>query len=78
MPGVALLSGPGRRTVCPDCTIFERDGLDAVVAVAMMAERERMHIDERQRDGHNAIRILTRICNTTAEIDRVVAALARS
>ncbi len=77
-PGVALLSGPNRQTSCPGSTIFERDGLDAIAAVSMMAGRERIHIDEHQRDGHNAIRISTHIYNTTAEIDRVVAALARS
>ncbi len=33
------------------------------------------HIDEHQRDGHEAIRISTHVYNTTDEIDRVVEAL---
>ena len=41
----------------------------------MMAEEHRMHVDEHQRDGHNAIRISTHIYNTQEEIDRLVTAL---
>lgn len=71
-PGVTLLSGPDRVTSCPGSTIFELEGLDAVEAVSLIAERARIHIDEHQRDGHNAIRISTHVYNTTAEIDRLV------
>ena len=71
-PGVTLLSGPDRATSCPGSTIFELEGLDAVEAVSLIAERARIHIDEHQRDGHNAIRISTHVYNTTAEIDRLV------
>ncbi|MDE2751174.1 MAG: aminotransferase class V-fold PLP-dependent enzyme [Gemmatimonadota bacterium] len=70
--GVTLLSGPDRATSCPGSTIFELEGLDAVEAVSLIAERARIHIDEHQRDGHNAIRISTHVYNTTAEIDRLV------
>ncbi len=75
LPGVTLLSGPERATSCPGSTIFEMEGLDAVDAVALMAERAAIHIDEHQRDGHNAVRISTHVYNTTAEIDRLVDAL---
>lgn len=72
MPGVTILSGPTPATSCPGSTIFELEGLDAVEAVGLMAERARIHIDEHQRDGHNAIRISTHVYNTMAEIDRLV------
>ncbi len=39
-------------------------------------EEAQTHIDEHQRDGHNAIRVSTHIYNTTAEIDRVLAVLS--
>ena len=72
MPGTTLLSGPDNITSCPGSTIFELEGLDAVEAVSLMAERARIHIDEHQRDGHNAIRISTHVYNTTDEIDRLI------
>ena len=75
MPGATILSGPTPATSCPGSTIFELQGVDAVEAVALIAERARIHIDEHQRDGHNAIRISTHVYNTTAEIDRVTEAL---
>ena len=71
-PGVTPLSGPDRSTSCPGSTIFELEGVDAVEAVAVLAERARIHIDEHQRDGHNAIRVSTHVYNTAAEIARVV------
>lgn len=73
-PGVSLLSGDVRQSA-PGNTIFEVGGLDALDAVSLIAERVNAHIDEHQRDGHNAIRISTHVYNTTAELDRVVAAL---
>ena len=76
MPGATMLSGPTPATSCPGSTIFELAGVDAVEAVALIAERAGVHIDEHQRDGHNAIRISTHVYNTTAEIDRVTQALA--
>ena len=74
MSDVTILSGPTPATSCPGSTIFELAGLDAVEAVGLMAERARIHIDEHQRDGHNAIRISTHVYNTMAEIDRLVEA----
>ncbi len=75
MPGATILSGPTPATSCPGSTIFELEGVDAVEAVTLIAERAGIHIDEHQRDGHNAIRISTHVYNTTAEIDRVTEAL---
>lgn len=72
LSGMTLLSGPDRATSCPGSTIFELEGVDAVEAVAVLAERAKIHIDEHQRDGHNAIRISTHVYNTVAEVDRVV------
>ncbi|MCY4572051.1 MAG: aminotransferase class V-fold PLP-dependent enzyme [Gemmatimonadetes bacterium] len=72
LPGMTPLSGPDHATSCPGSTIFELDGVDAVEAVAILAERAKIHIDEHQRDGHNAIRISTHVYNTVAEIERVV------
>ena len=70
--GVTILSGPTPATSCPGSTIFEQEGVDAVEAVGLVAQRGRIHIDEHQRDGHNAIRISTHVYNTTGEIDRLV------
>ncbi len=75
LPGVTMLSGPTPATSCPGSTIFELEGVDALAAVPLVEERARIHIDEHQRDGHNAIRISTHVYNTTAEIDRVVETL---
>lgn len=75
VPGVAMLSGPTPATSCPGSTIFELEGVDALAAVPLVEERARIHIDEHQRDGHNAIRISTHVYNTTAEIDRLVETL---
>lgn len=74
MDRCTLLSG-NPEVSCPGSTIFELDGVDAVEAVELVAERARIHIDEHQRDGHNAIRVSTHIYNTQAEIDRLVVAL---
>lgn len=76
MRGVTILSGSTPATSCPGSTIFEQESVDAVEAVSLVARRGRIHIDEHQRDGHNAIRISTHVYNTTAEIDRLVDVLA--
>ncbi|MDE2980672.1 MAG: aminotransferase class V-fold PLP-dependent enzyme [Gemmatimonadota bacterium] len=76
LEGVTILSGPTPATSCPGSTIFEQEGVDAVEAVSLVAQRGRIHIDEHQRDGHNAIRISTHVYNTIAEIDRLVEVLA--
>jgi len=44
-------------------------------AVPLIENKIKTHIDEHQRDGHNAIRVSTHIYNTTAEIDRLINAL---
>jgi selenocysteine lyase/cysteine desulfurase len=76
--GVKLLSGQMSDISAPGSTIFEKEGLDAMASVPMMEERIGTHIDEHQRDGHNAIRISTHIYNNRAEIDRLLDAIARA
>jgi selenocysteine lyase/cysteine desulfurase len=46
-------------------------GVDALAAVDQLADVN-VHIDEHQRDGHNAIRISTHFYNTRTEIDNAV------
>ena len=75
LSGVTLLSGPTPATSCPGSTIFELEGVNAIAAVPLVEERAKIHIDEHQRDGHNAIRISTHVYNTSGEIDRVVKTL---
>ena len=75
MAGVTLLSGSTPQMSCPGSTIFEMEGVDAMALVPVMDQRHSIHIDEHQRDGHDAIRVSTHIYNTRAEIDRLVAAL---
>ena len=76
--GVKLLSGHTPEISAPGSTIFEKEGLDAIASVPIMEERIKTHIDEHQRDSHNAIRISTHIYNTKAEIDRLLEALAKA
>ena len=68
--GVTLLSGT-RHQSAPGSTIFEMAGVDALAAVDQLADVN-VHIDEHQRDGHNAIRISTHFYNTRSEIDNAV------
>ncbi|WP_419950606.1 aminotransferase class V-fold PLP-dependent enzyme [Candidatus Palauibacter sp.] len=77
LPGVTPLSG-ARALSAPGSTIFEKEGLDAVAAVEAIETLASAHIDEHQRDGHNAIRVSTHVYNTTAQVDRFVEALART
>ena len=76
--GVKLLSGHTPEISAPGSTIFEKEGLDAIASVPMMEERIKTHIDEHQRDSHNAIRISTHVYNTKAEIDKLLEALAKA
>ena len=76
--GVKILSGQMSDISAPGSTIIEKEGLDAMASVPMMEERIGTHIDEHQRDGHNAIRISTHIYNNRAEIDRLLDAIARA
>ena len=76
MAGVRLVSGATHETSGPASTIFEMEGVDAVASVPVIAERASIHIDEHRRDGHEALRVSTHVYNTTAEIDRLVDALA--
>ncbi len=76
LPGARLVSGATPDTSGPASTIFELEGVDAVASVPVIAERASIHIDEHRRDGHEAIRVSTHVYNTTAEIDRLIEALA--
>jgi L-cysteine/cystine lyase len=76
LPDVELLSGERARSA-PGSTIFDHKRLDAMASVPLMEEVARTHIDEHQRDGHDAIRVSTHVYNTTAEIDRLIDALAQ-
>ena len=73
--GVTLLSGT-RHQSAPGSTIFEVAGVDALVAVDRLSESN-VHIDEHQRDGHNAIRISTHFYNYPEQIDNAVDLLLR-
>ena len=73
--GVKILSGKINSISAPGSTIFEKEGLDAMEAVPLIEEKIKTHIDEHQRDNHNAIRISTHIYNTTKQIDRLLNAL---
>ena len=76
--GVKLLSGHTPEISAPGSTIFEKEGLDAIASVPIMEERIKTHIDEHQRDSHNAIRISTHVYNTKTEIDKLLEALAKA
>ena len=73
--GVKILSGKINSISAPGSTIFEKEGLNAMEAVPLIEEKIKTHIDEHQRDNHNAIRISTHIYNTTKQIDRLLNAL---
>ncbi len=75
MERAALLSGGGPDVCSPGSTIFELDGVDAVEAVGLVAKRAKIHVDEHQRDGHDAVRVSTHVYNTEAEIDRLAGVL---
>lgn len=75
MPDVTLLSGSTPGISAPGSTIFEMEGVDAVESVTLIEDRVAIHIDEHQRDGHNAIRISTHVYNTMSEIDRLIEGL---
>ncbi|MEC9475231.1 MAG: aminotransferase class V-fold PLP-dependent enzyme, partial [Candidatus Neomarinimicrobiota bacterium] len=67
--GVTLLSGKTPNLSAPGSTIFEKKNLDAVDSVTLFEKRIKYHIDEHQRDGHNAIRISTHFYNSKEQID---------
>ena len=73
--GVKILSGKINSISAPGSTIFEKEGLDAMEAVPLIEKKIKTHIDEHQRDDHNAIRISTHIYNTTKQIDQLLNAL---
>ena len=70
--GITLLSGKSPNLSAPGSTIFEKKQLDAIASVDLFEKRIKFHIDEHQRDGHNAIRISTHIYNSTNEIDALL------
>ena len=70
--GITLLSGKSPNLSAPGSTIFEKKQLDAIASVDLFEKRIKFHIDEHQRDGHNAIRISTHIYNSTDEVDALL------
>jgi len=74
LDGCTLLSGPDALSA-PGSTIFELAGLDAMASVPLLEQLAQTHIDEHQRDDHDAIRVSTHVYNTRAEIDRLIAGL---
>ncbi len=74
--GVKLLSGKTPNLSAPGSTIFEKKNLDAIESVALFEKRIKYHIDEHQRDGHNAIRISTHFYNSKEQIDLLLSELA--
>ena len=46
-----------------------KKNLDALDSVKIFEKEINFHIDEHQRDGHNAIRVSTHFYNTTDQID---------
>jgi len=75
MKELTLLSGETNQVSGPASTIFEMKGVDPLALVPLFDREHSMHIDEHQRDGHNAIRISTHVYNTTRELDRLISAL---
>jgi selenocysteine lyase/cysteine desulfurase len=75
LPGCTLLSGATPDRSAPGSTIFELEGLNALDAVPQLEQLAGTHIDEHQRDGHDAIRVSTHLYVTTAEIDRLLEGL---
>ena len=69
MSDITILSSDDPELSAPGSTIFEKRNLDAIESVTLIRNKINFHIDEHQRDGHNAIRISTHYYNTTKEID---------
>ena len=69
MSDITILSSDDPELSAPGSTIFEKRNLDAIESVKLFRNKINFHIDEHQRDGHNAIRISTHYYNTTKEID---------
>ena len=69
MKDVKILSSENSKLSAPGSTIFEKSNLDALESVKIFEDKIGFHIDEHQRDGHNAIRVSTHFYNTTSQID---------
>ena len=69
MKDIKILSSYNYDLSAPGSTIFEKKNLDALDSVKIFEKKIKFHIDEHQRDGHNAIRVSTHFYNTTEQID---------
>ena len=69
MKDVKILSSDNYNLSAPGSTIFEKKNLDALESVKIFEKRINFHIDEHQRDGHDAIRVSTHFYNNTDQID---------
>ena len=56
-------------------TLFEIEGEALSSWVSVFLEEARLHVDDHERDGHDAMRISTHYYITLAEIDRFIAKL---
>ncbi|OUX21166.1 MAG: hypothetical protein CBE10_00375 [bacterium TMED250] len=66
---VKILSSDNYNLSAPGSTIFEKKNLDALESVKIFEKKINFHIDEHQRDGHDAIRVSTHFYNNTDQID---------
>lgn len=75
IPAVRLLSSPSPQISSPGSTIFEIEGMKAATLPPVFQERDNIHVDNHERDGHSGIRVSTHYYNTTDQIDRFIARL---
>lgn len=69
IPQVRLHSTTTHDLSSPGSTIFEIDDVALSSWVSIFLEESRIHVDDHDRDGHDAMRISTHYYNTTDEID---------
>ena len=75
VPGARLVSSRSAEVSSPGVTLFDCPGRRAPEMVRVLLERQRIHVDDHVRDGHDAVRVSTHFYNTRTEIDRLVEVL---
>jgi cysteine desulfurase / selenocysteine lyase len=76
LPGVRVVSGASPRLAAPGITLFEISGAPAPKVQTWLRDRHRIVVDEHARNGQDAVRVSTHFYNQSAEVDRLVAAVA--